>query len=125
MLISSLAYPLILAVKKITNSELATTITLLGISASIGFTGVQVTYHEYLAQKNQWLNILTQTLVGGSFYILGYSIRKVVWRSLNLYVAIAAFLGFVRKVVVAKIAAMTGWRPVWQGVTNFLMRHGS
>jgi len=34
-------------------------------------------------------------------------------------------LGFVRKVVVAKIAAMTGWRPVWQGVTNFLMRHGS
>lgn len=35
------------------------------------------------------------------------------------------FLGFVRKVVVAKIAAMTGWRPVWQGVTNFLMRHGS
>ena len=34
-------------------------------------------------------------------------------------------LGFVRKVVVAKIAAMTGWRPVWQGVTNFLMHHGS
>lgn len=40
-------------------------------------------------------------------------------------IEITQLLGFVRKVVVAKIAAMTGWRPVWQGVTNFLMRHGS
>jgi len=50
--------------------------------------------------------------------------------SANLAAVIAqsgqrVLLGFVRKVVVAKIAAMTGWRPVWQGVTNFLMRHGS
>ncbi len=47
-------------------------------------------------------------------FVLPLQLSKV-WRGL---------LGFVRKVVVAKIAAMTGWRPVWQGVTNFLMRHG-
>ena len=40
-------------------------------------------------------------------------------------VTLADLYGFVRKVVVVRIAAMPGWRHAWQGVTNSLMHHGS
>lgn len=34
-------------------------------------------------------------------------------------------LGSVRKVGIGRVAAMIGWRPIWQGATNSQMRAGS
>ena len=46
-------------------------------------------------------------------------------KRLAVVALVGMVLGFVRKVVAAKITAMTGWRPAWQGVTNSLMHHGN
>nr|WP_239689394.1 DUF4400 domain-containing protein [Pseudomonas syringae] len=81
----------------------------------------------------QWLDFLNQWLLIRNGFADFAQLARVssqgngLWSWINqLYVSIENFvLGFVRKVGAGRIAAMIGWRPAWQSVTNSPTHRGN
>ncbi|HBH7054399.1 TPA: acyltransferase [Morganella morganii] len=53
------------------------------LAFSIGWVGIEITSINYHQVKNIALNYLTQCLVGGMFFILGFSIKKHLFKFIN------------------------------------------
>lgn len=94
MIVLIFAYPIYKLAEKF-NKERIIKIVSMCAGLAVGYIAIDYISPTYKESKVFYYNIACQAMVGLSFFMIGYSLKDVIWKILNPYAAFILFLSVI------------------------------